>query len=122
MLLLDEWAEANIEQAMRRGDFDNLPGRGEPLRLDDDVHVPEPLRAAYRLLKNAGFVPPEVSIRREIRQVEDLLAGLDSGAERSVAIKRLNLLLARLGAERRDRIDLNIQDQYYRKLGAKLAR
>ncbi|MDI5568641.1 DUF1992 domain-containing protein, partial [Salmonella enterica subsp. enterica serovar Kentucky] len=42
-----------IIEAQRKGEFDNLPGRGEPLILDDDSHVPAELRAGYRLLKNA---------------------------------------------------------------------
>lgn len=61
MWLLDQWAERHIIEAQRKGEFDNLPGRGEPLILDDDSHVPAELRAGYRLLKNAGCLPPELS-------------------------------------------------------------
>ncbi len=57
MWLLDQWAERHIIEAQRKGEFDNLPGRGEPLILDDDSHVPAELRAGYRLLKNAGCLP-----------------------------------------------------------------
>lgn len=57
MWLLDQWAERHIIEAQRKGEFDNLPGRGEPLILDDDSHVPAALRAGYRLLKNAGCLP-----------------------------------------------------------------
>lgn len=54
MWLLDQWAERHITEAQSKGEFDNLPGSGEPLILDDDSHVPPELRAGYRLLKNAG--------------------------------------------------------------------
>ena len=54
MWLLDQWAERHILDAQTKGEFDNLPGSGEPLTLDDDSHVPAELRAGYRLLKNAG--------------------------------------------------------------------
>ncbi len=54
MWLLDQWAERHILDAQTKGEFDDLPGRGEPLTLDDDLHVPPELRAGYRLLKNAG--------------------------------------------------------------------
>lgn len=64
MWLLDQWAERHIIEAQRKGEFDNLPGRGEPLILDDDSHVPAELRAGYRLLKNAGCLPPELEQRR----------------------------------------------------------
>jgi hypothetical protein len=47
--------EARIEEAMPRGEFDALPGADRPLVLDDDRLAPEELRAAYRVLKNAGF-------------------------------------------------------------------
>ena len=44
MWLLDQWAERHIIDAQRKGEFDNLPGYGEPLTLDDDSCVPEDLR------------------------------------------------------------------------------
>ena len=46
--------------------FDDLPGSGRPLELDDDRLVPEELRVAWRILKNAGFVPPEIEALRDI--------------------------------------------------------
>ena len=65
MWLLDQWAERHIAEAQAKGEFDNLAGSGEPLILDDDSHVPPELRAGYRLLKNAGCLPPELEQRRE---------------------------------------------------------
>ena len=58
--MLEFIAEQRIAEAIENGDFDNLPGAGKPLELDDDSLVPEELRLAYRILKNAGFVPPEI--------------------------------------------------------------
>lgn len=74
MSLLDRLADAHIEAAAERGEFDNLPGSGKPLPADDAASVPESLRAGYRLLKNAGYVPPEIETSRELREVDDLLA------------------------------------------------
>ncbi len=54
MWLLDQWAERHITDAQRKGEFDNLPGQGEPLVLDDDSTVPEALRSGYRLLRMQG--------------------------------------------------------------------
>lgn len=73
MWLLDQWAERHIRDAQQQGEFDNLPGSGEPLRLDDDAHVPSELRAGYRLLKNAGCLPPELAQRKEAMALADLL-------------------------------------------------
>lgn len=58
--MLDFIAERRIAEAIANGDFDDLPGSGKPLELDDDSLLPEELRLAYRILKNAGFVPPEI--------------------------------------------------------------
>ena len=58
--MLDFIAEQRIAEAIANGDFDDLPGSGKPLELDDDSLVPEELRLAYRILKNAGFVPQEI--------------------------------------------------------------
>ena len=57
--------EERIREAIRAGAFDDLPGAGKPLVLDDDRMVPEDVRMAYRILKNAGFVPPELETRKE---------------------------------------------------------
>lgn len=73
MWLLDQWAERHILDAQQKGEFDNLPGRGEPLMLEDDSHIPPELRAGYRLLKNAGCLPPELEYRKEAVALVDLL-------------------------------------------------
>lgn len=74
MWLLDLWAERHILDAQRKGEFDNLQGSGEPLMLDDDSHVPADLRAGYRMLKNAGYLPPELEQRKEAVELTRLLS------------------------------------------------
>ena len=71
--MFDAIAEKKIAEAIARGELDDLPGAGKPLELDDDANVPEDLRVAYRILKNAGFVPPEVESLREIGELERLV-------------------------------------------------
>jgi hypothetical protein len=96
---LDALVESRIAQAIARGEFDNLPGAGRPLALDDDPLVPEELRVAHRILKNAGLVPPEVAqlgeIHRLIASIER--AELDDAGHRRAA-RRLRALLIRLEA------------------------
>jgi len=77
MWLVDELAEQHIRAALEKGELSNLPGAGKLLQLDDDSHVPPELRAGYRLLKNAGFLPPELELRREAVEVNDLIRQLD---------------------------------------------
>ena len=115
MNLLDQIAETWIQEAIERGELRELPGEGEPLRLDDDSAIPEELRAAYRILKNAGFLPPELQLRKEVREAEQLLQQLPE-SERSRARARLELLQLRLAASRRQPIDLLLEDRYRQRL------
>jgi len=94
----DALVEARIAEAQRAGAFDGLPGAGRPLDLDDDRLVPEDVRMAYRILRNAGFVPPEVEARREAADLRRLLAAAVAEPERRRALARLALLEARLDA------------------------
>lgn len=88
MWLLDQWAERHITDAQRKGEFDNLPGQGEPLVLDDDSAVPEALRSGYRLLKNAGCLPPELEQRKQTVELVDLLKGIRREDERYQELSR----------------------------------
>ena len=97
MWLIDQWAERHIRDAQKKGEFDDLPGRGEPLMLDDDSHIAPELRAGYRLLKNAGCLPPELEQRREAVELADLLNGISHDDPRhSELSRRLTLLELKL--------------------------
>jgi hypothetical protein len=96
MLALDLLAERRIAEAIARGELDDLPGAGQPLALDDAALVPEELRAAYRMLKNAGFVPPEVESLRELRELERLVDSSPDAEARRRALLRLDLIRAQL--------------------------
>ena len=91
-------AERKIAEAVAAGELDDLPGAGKPLDLDDDSHVPEDLRAAYRILKNAGYVPPEVQSLNQIAQLERLVIDAPQD-ERLRVLKKIALL--RTAAESR---------------------
>ena len=121
MNLIDQLAEARIQEAIQRDELRGLPGEGQPLRLEDDSAIPEELRAAYRLLKNAGFLPPELQLRREVREAEQLLQQLPE-SDRSPARARLEWLQMRLAASRRQPMNLLLEDQYRQRLLEKLAR
>jgi len=82
MSLLDQLAETHILAALRQGELDDLPGSGRPLQLDDDSHVPAELRAGYRILKNSGHLPPELEMRREALELDELLRTVDPADKR----------------------------------------
>lgn len=96
MLLLDLIAEQKIADAIGRGELSDLPGQGKPLDLDDDALVPADLRMAWRILRNAGFVPPEVEALREIGELERFIETQSDGEVRSIASRKLQLLRERL--------------------------
>jgi hypothetical protein len=93
-------AEERIREAIARGELEDLPGKGEPLSLEDDSHLDPELRLAYKVLKNAGYTPPELDLRRDICQAEDLLVGAPDEKTRYQALKRLNYLTMKLGTLR----------------------
>ena len=94
----DRIAERRIADAMAQGVFDDLPGKGKPVCLDDDALIPAELRLAYRVLKNSGYVTDEVRTRREIGEIEGALKDMPQGAPRVGAVRRLSLLRTRLEA------------------------
>ena len=108
---LDAVVEARIERAIARGELNDLPGQGSPLALQDDTCVAPELRLAYRILKNAGFVPEEVELRREITCLGALIDAT-RGAERIDAVKRRDWLRARLALRGRHDARLFEQSDY----------
>lgn len=92
--------EERILQAQQRGDFDNLEGAGKPLNFEENHTIPEDLRLAYKILKNAGCLPPELELKKEIRQTEDLLKGMEETAEKYRILKKLNYLILKLNSMR----------------------
>ncbi len=65
--------EEKIQEAMKNGEFDNLPGMGQPIVLDDDSFVPKEHKMAHRVLKNAGMVPKEVTMMNQLQELKDQL-------------------------------------------------
>ena len=109
--MFDLIAERKIAEALARGELDNLPGAGRPLELGDDALVPEDLRAAYRILKNAGYVPPEVQTLNQIAELERYIAREDLDADAiAKGVRKLALLRTR------------VEPAYYRKVVTKLGR
>jgi len=113
MMLLDAIAESRIAAAICAGEFDGLAGTGNPLVLDDDSAIPETLRVAYRILKNAGYLPPDQQLRKEISQVESLLLQVECDAAADRLRSRLLLLKIRLALQGRD-VNLLAEEAAYR--------
>jgi hypothetical protein len=81
--------ETKIKAAMAEGQFDNLPGKGKPIDLKGYIETPEHLRAAYHILKNAGFVPEEVRLKKELELIKEKIKLCKSKAEKDKLSKEL---------------------------------
>jgi len=110
--IFDKIADERIREAIDRGEFDDLPGKGKPLKLEDDGHLPPDLRIAYKILKNADYLPPEIELRKEIRNTEALLEGIQDAQEKYRQLKKLNYLVMKLNMTRRVSAALE-ENQYY---------
>lgn len=95
--------EQRIKKAQEDGEFDHLEGKSKPLKFED-LNVPQDLRLAHKILKNSGFLPPEVELKKKISQTEQLLeiAQIDS-PEKVKIQKKLNYLFIKLNTIRGDR-------------------
>ncbi|MFH0997282.1 MAG: DnaJ family domain-containing protein [Pseudomonadota bacterium] len=112
--------EERILQAQRRGDFENLPGSGKPLEIEDDRHIPEDLRLAYKILKNAGCIPPEIELKKEIHQTRDLLAAMDDTAQKYRTLTRLNFMIQKLNCLRNIPVEREMPQLYAAKLALRM--
>jgi hypothetical protein len=89
-------AERKIAEAIQRGEFDDLPGKGKPLHLSEDPLEPPHQRLAHTILKNAGIAPIEISLRRELDQLKREYARAKSAEERSALMREIRLMVLRI--------------------------
>lgn len=122
MHFLELIAERKIAEAEREGALKDLPGEGAPLALDDDPLIPEDLRMAYRILKNAGLVPEEISMLREVAQLEALVRDTEpQDAANSQAARRLELLRMKLDHASPGRSSLLLGERYRQRIIERMA-
>ena len=94
-------AEQRIREAIENGEFENLKGMGKPLDLGDESWIPEDLRMADRILKNAGCLPAELELRKEVMNLRELIDTIDDNKERIKKIRELNFKLMKLNELRK---------------------
>lgn len=109
-------AENRILEAIEAGQFDDLVGKGQPLKLEDDSNVPPELRMAYKIMKMADCLPPELEMRKEIVRLQDLVGSLPDEAEKLKQMRRLNFLVMKLGLMRKMSPLLEEHDLYTPKI------
>jgi Domain of unknown function (DUF1992) len=75
MATLDDHIAQSLRESQRSGELQSAPSWGKPLDLDDGyAHTPEELRMAFKALKGAGFVPPEVEVMKQLAALRQRIA------------------------------------------------
>jgi hypothetical protein len=122
MRAISRIAEERIRRAIEEGHLDDLQNAGMPLDLEDDTWVPEDLRIAYRVLKNAGITPPELEMRAEILSLRELIDTIDDDKERLKKLRELNYKLMCLNEMRKKPLTLDDFPAYEQKIIQKFIR
>lgn len=116
MDIFQKIAERRIQEAMENGEFDNLSNRGKPLNMEEDHFVPQDLRLAYRILKNAHCLPPELELRNEIISLRKMIDSLDDDSERIKKVRELNFKILKLNELRKRPFNLEDLPEYEEKI------
>lgn len=114
--------EDRIREAQKNGEFENLPGFGKPLPDDELANIPEDLRMAYRLMRNAGFSPEEASIKKELMTIEDLIRKGNSELNQDELKNQLNESMLRynqLLSKKRVKTNSSVFKNYEQKIERK---
>lgn len=89
MSIMSWLAEQRINEAMNRGEFEQLAGKGKPLELEELSHIPEDLRMSYKIMKNAGCIPEEMQLKGELLKLQDLIHACENAGEKEKLRKSL---------------------------------
>ncbi len=113
-------AERKISQAIQNGELHVEGWQGKPLPQEDNSHIPPDLRMAYKMLKNSGYLPPEIETKKEIQKLEELIASTEDEHTRVKQLKKLNFLQLKLNSGRQRPLYLE-DEEYTRKVVEKLS-
>lgn len=115
-------AERKIQQAITEGTLPDLSHwKNKPLPADDMAGVPADLRMGYRLLKNAGYVPEEVTLHKEIARIEDLLPHCVDEREKIKQLRRISYLKIRLESRMGRSLQLGEEGEYFSRVVDRLS-
>lgn len=120
--ILQTIAERKLRQAEEEGSLPDLSHwKGRPLPEDDLARVAPDLRMAYRVLKNAGYIPEELALHREILHTQDLLRHAADEGEKLRHLRRISLLRTRLETRHGRTTHLDEDSPYYARVVERLS-
>jgi hypothetical protein len=115
----EKLVEDKIKKAQEKGVFKNLEGEGKPLP-EEKVNVNPELKMAYKILKNAGCLPPEIELKKEITRTEELLRGLDDEREILKTRTKLNLLIKKYNILNNFSLENELNEKYFPQISKRL--
>ncbi|GAV24526.1 DUF1992 domain-containing protein [Carboxydothermus islandicus] len=118
MDILMHLAEEKIREAMENGVFDSLPGKGQKIIPEDLSMIPEDLRAGYIILKNAGVLPEEMQLKKELVTLQNLIDCCYDEEEKRELKKKINekILRFNLLMEKRKKQNSPVLKAYLNKI------
>lgn len=114
-------AERRIAAAIENDELQFGDWKGRELPMEDDGLIPPELRMAYKILKNAHFLPPELNLKKDIAQLEDLIARTEDEHTRLRQMKKLNVLVLKMNALRPRPVQLEEQERYFPRIVERLS-
>lgn len=114
-------AEDKIKTAIKDGEFDHLPGKGKPQKIEDLSNIPAELRMAYKLLKNSGYLPEEVNLKKELVTLEELLQNCTDGKEKEKLNRKISRKQVKYNQLLKERLAKQAPE-YYEKVKTRLTR
>ena len=89
-MAIEKLIDKMIREAMEKGEFDNLEGRGQPVDLTAYFAAPEDVRLGHKLLKDANIIPEELELLKEAEALKAELANCSTEDERRKVRKALD--------------------------------
>ncbi len=116
-------SEQRIRKAYEEGEFNELPGFGKPMDLNDDAGIPEELKMAHRIMKNAGYSTEEAGLKQEMMRIEDLIRTCEDDVEAKSLHRELNEKVLKYNAmlsKKRVKTNSSVFKDYQRSIEDKL--
>jgi hypothetical protein len=89
-------AEQKIQEALQNGEFDQLPGAGKPLAMEDLSHLPPEARMAYTILKNSGYLEAPQDMQRPLSPDKEFKRSSPEEGATDGKLRRLDLMMHRI--------------------------
>jgi hypothetical protein len=91
MPTIDEQIAQSLRESLRNGELQSAASWGKPLDLSDGfAQTPEELRMAFKALKDAGFVPPEIETMKQIAALREVIDADPESPEADAMRKRMS--------------------------------